>query len=90
MIEQVGRWAMARPDVLAVALAGSWARDSAGPGSDVDLVVLTADPEAYLGDGWAAVPPDAGTARVVSGWFVVLHDPSGLLERLVRAVAQGS
>ena len=131
VVEQVRAWVLGRPDVLALALAGSWARGDARADSDVDLLVLTADPDAYLGGawlasavdpaadirtrrwgpllerrfrlpsglevelgfapvGWAAVPADPGTARVVSDGFVVLHDPSGLLERLVRAVARGS
>ncbi len=37
---------------------------------------------------WAATTPvDAGTARVVREGLVVLHDPAGLFERLVAAVA---
>ena len=127
---RVVRWAAARPDVRAVALAGSRARGTARPESDVDLVLLVDDPRAYLGwpaqeleeaavdlrtrwwgpllerrfrlpgglevelglapPQWAAVPVDAGTRRVVAGGFVVLHDPSGLLGRLVREVAGGS
>ncbi len=36
---------------------------------------------------WAAVDPvDGGTARVVGDGFVVLHDPTGVLEALVAAV----
>lgn len=125
-------WAAARPDVRAVGLAGSWARGTAGPCSDVDLVVLADRPDAYAGTAWAAealgagatdvrtrrwgpllerrfrlpgglvvdcglapptwagVPVDAGTARVVADGFVVLHDPDGLLARLVRTVAGSS
>ncbi len=39
------------PGVVAVGLVGSYARDTAGPTSDVDLVVLTDDPAAMLGSG---------------------------------------
>jgi hypothetical protein len=39
---------------------------------------------------WAAVPVDAGTARVVADGFRVLLDPDGLLTRLVGAVASES
>ena len=127
---RVRNWAATRADVIAVGLAGSWARGSAGPDSDVDLVVLVDDPEAYLGGSWvpealtpvahdvrtrrwgpllerrfqlpsglevecgfapapwAGLPVDAGTARVVTDGFVVLHDPCGVLERLVREVAR--
>ncbi len=125
--QRVVRWAVPRPDVRAVGLAGSRARGTARPDSDVDLVVLVDDPRAYLGWpaeelgdpavdirtrwwgpllerrfrlpsglvvelgfaplSWAAVPVDAGTRRVVADGFVVLHDPAGLLGRLVREVA---
>ena len=43
-------WAAARPDVQAVALVGSRARDEARADSDVDVVVLSDQPAAYLGD----------------------------------------
>jgi hypothetical protein len=42
---------------------GSWARGDPGPTSDLDLVVLTEMPEAYVGrDDWIAA---LGGARVV-------------------------
>jgi peptide-methionine (R)-S-oxide reductase len=122
-VGQVVRWAAGRPDVVAVGLAGSQARGTAGPDSDVDLVVVTRDRDGHLGwagagagwtalrtrrwgpllerrfrlpggpvvevgfvpESWAAVPADPGTARVISGGFVVLHDPAGVLARLVAA-----
>jgi predicted nucleotidyltransferase len=43
-------WAKTQPDLLAIALAGSYARGTAGPDSDVDLILLMVDPEAYLAD----------------------------------------
>lgn len=47
------RWAAARADVLALLLVGSHARGAAKPTSDVDLVLVTDDPGAYLSDtGW--------------------------------------
>ncbi len=121
------RWAAGRPDVVAVGLAGSQARGTAGPDSDVDVVVLTRDRDGYTGaawvpglfgagwtdlrtrrwgpllerrlglpggpvvelgfvpESWADVPADPGTAGVVAGGFVVLHDPAGVLARLVGA-----
>ena len=125
----VAGWAAARPDVVAVGLAGSWARGAARPDSDVDLVVLTEVPERWvraddwiaaavgpdvtpvrtrawgvlterrvrLTSGlevelgivpreWAAEPVDDGTARVVRDGFRVLHDPEGVLRRLLAAV----
>jgi predicted nucleotidyltransferase len=41
-------WAREQPDLVAVALVGSYARGTAGPRSDVDLVLLLRDPAPYL------------------------------------------
>lgn len=49
-IEAIAHWAAGRKDIEAVALVGSWARGTARPDSDVDIVILTTHPEAYLGD----------------------------------------
>jgi uncharacterized protein len=47
IIEAVLQWAKAQPLILAVALVGSHARGTARPDSDIDLVVLTADPDFF-------------------------------------------
>ena len=53
--DRVVAWLAARGDVSAVALVGSQARGDAGPGSDIDLVVLCDDPRAYVeDDAWPA------------------------------------
>jgi hypothetical protein len=50
----VARWADGEPDILAVALVGSHARGAATSQSDVDLVILTTRPQAFLDDtAWA-------------------------------------
>jgi predicted nucleotidyltransferase len=41
-------WAEAEPKVLAVGLVGSYARGTATPESDLDLVILTTSPATYL------------------------------------------
>ncbi len=47
-------WACSRPDILAAALVGSQARGTAGPHSDVDLVILAREPRVYLDEtAWA-------------------------------------
>jgi hypothetical protein len=48
-------WAQGRPDVVAVGLAGSWARGDARMDSDVNVVLLTEEDRApYLeDDAWA-------------------------------------
>ena len=43
-------WAAAQPGITAVALVGSWANGTARPDSDVDLVVVAADPTPLLAD----------------------------------------
>ena len=125
MVRRVADWARERDDVRAVALVGSWARGTAQVGSDVDLVLLTAAPDAVadgwlaglagaetvrtgdwgaiaerrarlpsglevevgIGDpSWAATDPvDPGTRRVVTDGLRIVHDPDGLLARLVEA-----
>jgi uncharacterized protein len=53
-------FAAARDDVRAVALVGSYARGVARPDSDVDVVVLTTDPDTYLdGCDWLKALPGA-------------------------------
>lgn len=50
VVESFVAWARSRPDVLAAALVGSHARGDAGPGSDVDLLTIAADPSALVFD----------------------------------------
>lgn len=49
-LNQVTVWASARADILALALVGSYARNAAKETSDVDLVLIAADPGQYLKD----------------------------------------
>lgn len=44
----VKQWAEALPDITAVLLVGSYARGSARVDSDVDLVILTTNPQQYV------------------------------------------
>ena len=44
------RWASAQLDVQAIALVGSYARGEARDDSDIDLVLLTDQPQNYLED----------------------------------------
>jgi hypothetical protein len=55
-IEQFTRWVSGQTDVLAVALVGSHARNAAREDSDIDLVILTNDPQKYLThDDWSSL-----------------------------------
>jgi predicted nucleotidyltransferase len=47
-IQKLIVWASAQPDIRAAALVGSYARGTAKPASDVDLILLARDPGNYL------------------------------------------
>ncbi len=49
-LNEISQWASAQPDVAALALVGSYARDAAREDSDIDLVFLTSAPQSYLTD----------------------------------------
>jgi uncharacterized protein len=84
------RWARARPDVRAVGMAGSEARGEAGPGSDVDLVVVVDDPGGLSEEAMAALPDGAVDVRTRE-WGPVLERrfrlPGGLEVELGLAPA---
>jgi RimJ/RimL family protein N-acetyltransferase/predicted nucleotidyltransferase len=50
IIARVVEWAEQRPDLRAVALVGSQARNTATSDSDVDLILLSTQPQAYVQD----------------------------------------
>jgi nucleotidyltransferase-like protein len=50
---EFSRWAADQPDILAVALVGSYARNEATDTSDVDLIVIVSEPQKYLDTRWA-------------------------------------
>ena len=50
LLDGVTKWASERESILAVALVGSQARGTASACSDVDLIILTQDPDAVLRD----------------------------------------
>ena len=53
LLDALRSWGSGREDIAAIALVGSYARGAATPDSDVDLVILTDDPDAYLSrPGW--------------------------------------
>ena len=54
LLGRVAAWAAAQPDLVAVAVVGSQARGTARGDSDLDLVLLSWDPERYVqGEDWA-------------------------------------
>lgn len=53
-LAKVSSWATSQPDIAALALVGSHARGTASVSSDIDLVILVANPDIYLDDtAWA-------------------------------------
>ncbi|MFD9317842.1 nucleotidyltransferase domain-containing protein [Streptomyces sp. NPDC060053] len=65
VVDRVTRWAGNRSDVVGLLLVGSSARGTAGPDSDVDLVVLSTAPARYAEDhGWAREPALGEVVRV--------------------------
>jgi aminoglycoside 6-adenylyltransferase len=62
-IDAVAKWAAARSDVLGLALVGSHARGEARADSDVDFVVVCADPARYLANAeWVSAFGDVASA----------------------------
>ncbi len=49
-LSEFSSWAASQPDILAVALLGSYARNEGTAGSDIDLVIVARNPEIYLHD----------------------------------------
>ena len=47
-LQRLQCWAKKRPDVLCLLLVGSYATQTARPDSDVDLLIVTHDPQMYL------------------------------------------
>lgn len=50
LLQPVIQWAMSQPQIHGLLLAGSYARGQARPDSDIDLVVLTPQPDAFRHD----------------------------------------
>jgi predicted nucleotidyltransferase len=123
-LQQITAWAKTEQGILSLGLVGSQARGTAGPDSDVDLVILARDPQSFLQDttwlarfgavenrqvedygrvqslrvwyrggleveygltdaGWAALPLDPGTRRVVADGLRVLWERQPLLAPLM-------
>ncbi|HEX8863682.1 MAG TPA: nucleotidyltransferase domain-containing protein [Actinomycetes bacterium] len=81
-LRRAGEWAARRPDVVALALVGSYARGADRPDSDVDLMVLTTGPARYLDrEDWIG---ELGAERLVATrWWGPVTErrlllPSGL------------
>ncbi|MEU8180825.1 nucleotidyltransferase domain-containing protein [Micromonospora sp. NPDC049044] len=72
IISRVTRWAARHRDVAGLLLAGSYARNSARPDSDVDLVLLTTDQARYADNLWVHELAIGDLMRVQS-WGAVIE-----------------
>ena len=75
-------WASLRADVVAVGLVGSWARGTARPDSDVDVVVVSTAPETRVAA--ATGRPGLSAAPVLRRrrWGVLVETRLGLPDGL--------
>jgi predicted nucleotidyltransferase len=73
------RWAETDSDILGVAVVGSFARGTASPSSDIDLMVLTIAPVRFLAHTeWATAfgivqrqqLEDWGAVQVLRAWYL--------------------
>jgi hypothetical protein len=83
-LDKVRAWAEHRPEISAVALAGSHAHGRARPDSDIDLVILSDSPDKLRGSSWLT---DLGplTQRTTEQWGIltahrVLYEQNGEVE----------
>jgi predicted nucleotidyltransferase len=49
-LDKVQQWAETNPDIIGVALVGSYARNEARVDSDLDLVLLTSQPQNFINE----------------------------------------
>jgi len=55
IIDEIVEWVKTEEDIVALALVGSHARGTAKEDSDIDLIIITNNPEVYLdSDKWIA------------------------------------
>ena len=72
------RYAMSKPSIGRGRRKGH-CRVSLSSGADVEI--------SFAPVSWASIAPlDAGTRRVITDGYRILHDPAGFLERLYEAV----
>jgi hypothetical protein len=50
VLSPITAWARSRADILGLAIVGSWARGTARPDSDIDLVLLVPEPLSFRYD----------------------------------------
>lgn len=52
-LDRIKQWAEIRPDIMGLALVGSYARNEAKADSDIDLVLIASQPQKFINNpGW--------------------------------------
>ena len=59
-------WAASTPDIVGIALVGSWASGRARPSSDIDFVILVKSPTAFRRDDWLGAISWPAAAQVAA------------------------
>ncbi len=49
-LDKVKQWAEITPDITGMALVGSYARNEAGTGSDIDIILIASQPQNYINE----------------------------------------
>ena len=71
VLDRAVSWARGQPDIRAIAVVGSYARERQSLDSDLDLLLLTTSPNIYtVDDGWIA-KLDAGELIASREWGAV-------------------
>jgi uncharacterized protein len=68
ILDVVIHWAKTQKDILGIALLGSYARNSALPDSDIDLVVLATNPARFRDPGWMSTIDWTRAGLFLTGW----------------------
>jgi uncharacterized protein len=68
VLSAVVEWVKARKEIRGVAFVGSHARNEAHDGSDLDLVLLTEDPNYFRDDAWLTAIDWPGTGARPTKW----------------------
>lgn len=80
LIEQLKSWSAKEINVLAVALIGSWARGIARPDSDIDIVIITKDPNYLLeNQNWL------NFSAALPGCIILLPQSKVMADLMLRA-----
>ena len=83
IVATIARWGLDEPKIQAVWIYGSWARGTAKPDSDLDVILFCNAPQEWRNEtSWALRPEWNGIGLRVSGW----SDVGGFDSRWSRSI----